>query len=82
MTCMTRSHKTSRLVAKGGLAMPLVAPVWGVTSPPWGLMFLKVARLAGRQLENFDHEPLLAAPNMTGGWSSRSVTTKEAGQWD
>ena len=81
LECKTRSHKTSRLVAKGGLAMPLVAPVWGVTSPPWGLMFLKVAQLAGRQLENFDHEPLLAAPNMTGGWSSRSVTTKEAGQW-
>lgn len=44
-------------------------------------MFLKVAQLADRQLENFDHEPLLAAPNLTGGWSSRAVTTKEAGKW-
>ena len=81
LECKTRSHKTSRLVAKGGLAMPLVAPTWGVTSPPWGLAFLKVAQLANRQLEGLDHEPLLAAPNLTGGWSSRAVTTKEAGKW-
>ena len=81
LECKTRSHKTSRLVAKGGLAMPLVAPIWGVTLPPWGLTFLKVAQLADRQLESFDQEPLLAAPNLTGGWSSRSVTTKEAGMW-
>lgn len=81
LECKTRSHKTSRLVAKGGLAMPLVAPIWGVTSPPWGLAFLKVAQLANRQLEGLDHEPLLAAPNLTGGWSSRAVTTKEAGKW-
>jgi hypothetical protein len=33
LECRTRSHKTNRL------AMPLVAPVWGVTSPPWGLSF-------------------------------------------
>ena len=47
----------------------------------WGLAFLKVAQLANRQLEGLDHEPLLAAPNLTGGWSSRAVTTKEAGKW-
>ena len=30
----TRSHKTFRLVAHQGLAMSLVAPVWGLLSPP------------------------------------------------
>ena len=79
--CRTRSHKTARLVAKGGLSMPLVAPVWGVTSPPWGLAFVKVLQLAGRAADCLDHEPLLAAPTLDGKWSSRAVTTKEGGKW-
>ena len=79
--CRTRSHKTARLVAKGGLSMPLVAPVWGVTSPPWGLAFVKVLQLAGRAADHLDHEPLLAAPTPDGKWSSRAVTTKEGGKW-
>lgn len=81
LECRTRSHKTARLVAKGGLSMPLVAPVWGVTSPPWGLEFLKVCLLASRPLESLDHDPMLAAPTVQGGWSRRAVTTKEAGKW-
>ena len=81
LECRTRSHKTARLVAKGGISMPLVAPVWGITSPPWGLAFLKVCKLAQRDIEQLDHEPLLAAPTVDGGWSLRSVTTKEAGKW-
>ena len=62
LECRTRSHKTARLVAKGGISMPLVAPVWGITSPPWGLSFLKVCKLAQRDIDQLDHEPLLAAP--------------------
>lgn len=81
LECRTRSHKTARLVAKGGLSMPLVAPVWGVKTPPWGLIFLKVCQLAGRRPEDLDHEPLLSAPTLEGGWSKRSVTTSEAGKW-
>lgn len=81
LECKTRSHKTSRLVAKGGLAMPLVAPIWGVTFPPWGLAFLKVAQLVNRPVESLDKEPMLTAPNLSGGWSGRAVTTKEAGKW-
>ena len=81
LECRTRSHKTARLVAKGGISMPLVAPVWGVTSPPWGLSFLKVCKLAGRDVCQLDHEPLLAAPAASGEWSCRAVTTKEAGKW-
>ena len=81
LECRTRSHKTARLVAKGGISMPLAAPVWGITSPPWGLSFLKVCKLAQRDIDQLDHEPLLAAPTADGGWSCRSVTTKEAGKW-
>ena len=81
LECRTRSHKTARLVAKGGISMPLVAPVWGITSPPWGLSFLKVCKLAHRDVCQLDHEPLLAAPTASGGWSCRAVTTKEAGKW-
>lgn len=81
LECRTRSHKTARLVAKGGLSKPLVAPVWGVTSPPWGLSFTRVCRLAGRPIESLDQEPLLSAPCTDGSWSARSVTTKEAGKW-
>ena len=81
LECRTRSHKTARLVAKGGISMPLVAPVCGVTSPSWGLSFLKVCKLAHRDVCQLDHEPLLAAPTASGGWSCRAVTTKEAGKW-
>ena len=31
----TRNHKTARLVARKGVALPLVAPVWGLCSPPF-----------------------------------------------
>ena len=79
--CRTRSHKTARLVARSGLAMPLVAPVWGVTSPPWGLSFMKLCESAGRPLESIDMEPLLTAPSPEGTWTSRSVTTTETGKW-
>eukprot|EP00435_Cladocopium_sp_Y103_P049235 s2261_g14.t1 len=78
----TRSHKTARLVARQGIAMPLVAPVWGLLWLPWGVNFVKVAELAGRQLERLDDEALLPSPiNQNGiGWQDRAVTTSEAGQ--
>ena len=81
LECKTRSHKTSRLVAKADLAMPLVAPVWGVASPPWGLMFVKLCQSSDRPLELIQNESMLNAPTPDGKWSSRSVTTTEAGKW-
>ena len=71
LECRTRSHKTARLVSRSGMAMPLVAPVWGVTSPPWGMSFTG----------SIDHQPMLVAPKPDGTWSERSVTTTEAGRW-
>ena len=63
--------------------MPLVAPLWGLLTPPWGLTFIKVAQLAGQQLELLYDEPLFPAPKgLTDlGWQARSVTTSEAGRW-
>ena len=81
LECRTRSHKTSRQIAKSGLAMPLVAPLWGLLTPPWGLGFVKLCEVAQRPLSLLDQEPLLAAPNPDGQWSKRSVTTTEAGKW-
>ena len=80
--CRTRSHKTSRLVAHQGLAMPLIAPVWGLLAP-WGLNFLRVAAVANRTLENLFDEPMLPAPALGQdlAWQNRSVTTTEAGKW-
>eukprot|EP00435_Cladocopium_sp_Y103_P015409 s326_g3.t1 len=79
----TRSHKTSRLVAKQGLAMPLVAPVWGLLSLPWGLTFARIASLANRDLGDLVDDSLLPAPSETGTgtWQGRAVTTTEAGNW-
>eukprot|EP00435_Cladocopium_sp_Y103_P014911 s1303_g3.t1 len=79
----TRSHKTARLVSKQGLAMPLIAPVWGLLSPPWGLTFLRVAQLANIEFEHLADDPLLPAPEACEevSWQQRAVTTTEAGKW-
>ena len=81
LECRTRSHKTARLVAKRGIAMPLVAPVWGISTPAWGLAFVRLCKLSGRPLESIDSAPLLMAPTPEGSWSCRSTTTSEAGKW-
>ena len=78
----TRSHKTARLTAKQGITRPLVAPVWGLMTPPWGLNFVKVAKLARRDLELIYDESLLPAPAGCGEqWQQRAVSTSEAGSW-
>ena len=62
--------------------MPSVAPVWGLLTPPWGLNFIKVARLAHRDLELIYDESLLPAPAGCGElWQHRAVSTSEAGSW-
>ena len=77
----TRSHKTARLVARQGIPMPLVAPVWGLRAPPWGVKFLDVAKQARRDLASLNQEPLMLAPRLDGGWMERAVTTEEASDW-
>ena len=63
--CRTRSHKTARLVSQSGAAMPLVAPVWGVTSPPWGLALTRLLGAADRPLETLTTSPCSWLRNLT-----------------
>ena len=77
----TRSHKTASLVARSGLVMPLVAPVWGLKAPPWKVRFLSTAKASGLDLGNDYMGPLLPAPMKDGVWGSRAVTTREATLW-
>ena len=81
LECRTRSHKTARLVSRGGVAMPLVAPVWGVSSTPWGISLFRLFEMAHRPLQQLDHQPMLVAPTTDGSWSQRAVTTSESGKW-
>ena len=77
----TFSHKTAAQVARHGLPLPLVAPIWGLTHPCWALEWVKVAKQVGI---NFDDEfdgPILPAPNKCGDWGTRSVTASEASKW-
>ncbi|CAE7255099.1 unnamed protein product [Symbiodinium sp. CCMP2592] len=81
LECSTRSHKTEKDVAAIGLAMPLVAPAVGLGKVSWAVTFSKVASAVGLGFVGRPEGPLLPAPDVTGGWLSRSVTTSEAGAW-
>eukprot|EP00435_Cladocopium_sp_Y103_P024632 s391_g6.t1 len=77
----TFSHKTAAIVAKHGLPMPLIAPIWGLESPPWGLEWHKVANQAGLELHETYNGPVLPAPLKSGRWGQRSVSSNEASKW-
>ena len=77
----TFSHKTAAQVAKHGLTMPLIAPIWGLRSPPWAMTWKKVAEGVLLDFSNFEKGAVLPAPDKTGKWSRRSVTTDEATKW-
>ena len=81
LECSTRSHKTARDVAASGLAMPLVAPALGLKGVSWAVVFSEVASAVGLSFEDREEGPLLPAPDQSGGWLQRSVTTAEAGAW-
>ena len=77
----TFSHKTASQVAKHGLPMPLIAPIWGLNSPPWAMTWKKVAEAVSLDFAHFSKGPILPAPNDAGKWSLRSVTSVEASKW-
>ena len=81
LECGTRNHKSKRLVAKQGILMPLVAPIWGVGDSAWGVKFLDIARQAKIPLAHGYEGPLLPAPQEAGTWSQRSVTSTELTSW-
>lgn len=77
----TFSHKTAAQVARHGLPLPLVAPIWGLTRPPWALEWKKVADHVLLSFNDFSRGPLLPAPDKSGRWGRRSVTSDEASKW-
>ena len=77
----TFSHKTASQVAKHGLPMPLIAPIWGLCNPPWAMTWKKVAEAVSLDFASFHKGAVLPAPNKEGRWSRRTVTTDEATKW-
>ena len=75
------SRKTSSQVAKHGLPMPLVAPIWGLRNPPWAMTWKKIAEAVSLDFANFGRGAVLPSPNKEGKWSQRSVTSDEASRW-
>ena len=54
LECATRTHKTALQAQTVGVSMPLVAPVNGVRSVPWGLQFIKIAEEVGLPFSSRD----------------------------
>lgn len=77
----TFSHKTSSQVARHGLPMPLIAPIWGLRNPPWAMTWKKVAEAVSLDFATFGRGAVLPSPNRDGKWSQRSVTSDEASRW-
>jgi hypothetical protein len=77
----TFSHKTASQVAKHGLPMPLIAPIWGLGNPPWAMTWKKVAEAVSLDFANFAKGAILPAPDVSGKWTHRSVTSVEAPRW-
>ena len=81
LECRTRSHKTGRIVMRQGLAMPLVAPILGLSTPPWGCTFVDIARKVDHPFDHTLHGALLPAPNIKGSWMDRPVSSQESTKW-
>ena len=76
--CRARSHKTAKQASVQGVAMPLVAPVNGVSALPWGPKFVRVAETAGLPLTSCRRGPLLPMPLEHEGWGSRAISSRMA----
>ena len=81
MEFTTFSHKTAAQVARHGLPLPLVAPIWGLEKPCCAPEWNKIAKKVGRIFDNTFKGPILPAPDKFGNWGSRSVTAAEASKW-
>ena len=77
----TFSHKTAAQVARHGLPLPLVAPIWGLTSPCWAVEWAKIAQEVGMNFDESFDGPILPAPDKCGDWCARSITATEATKW-
>lgn len=79
---MSESHKMRATGNRLGAHLPLIAPIKGLSEVAWGREFIKVSRLAGLDISDWQHSrPLLPAPTQIGDWTDRAVTTVEVGKW-
>ena len=76
------SHKSRSTTNGVGLNMSLVAPINGLGEKCWGRTFLQIAKRVGLDFETRKGgEPFLPAPDVSGGWSARPVSSSEAKKW-
>ena len=76
------SRKSRSTTNALGLNMSLVAPMNGLGEKCWGRTFLQIAERVGLKFETRKMgEPLLPAPDVSGGWSARPVTSSEVKKW-
>ena len=76
------SHKSRSTTNALGLNMSLVAPMNGLGEKCWGKTFLEISKRVGLDFDTRKSgEPLLPAPDVSGGWSSRPVTSREVKKW-
>ena len=76
------SHKSRSTTNALGLNMSLVAPMNGLGEKCWGKTFLQISERVGLKFEaRRMGEPLLPAPDVSGGWSARPVTSNEVKKW-
>ena len=82
MEFATFSHKTAAQVARHGMPLLLVAPIWGLTNPCcWPLEWHKLKKKIGGCFDEIFKGPILPAPDKTGSWNKRSVSASEATKW-
>ena len=75
----TRVHKTAKAIHLRNIALPLVAPSFGISSDNWGRLWLKAREDLG--IDNLEVFPLMPAPGKDGSATCRPVSTDEAGKW-
>lgn len=75
----TRVHKTAKAFHLRNVALPLVAPCFGVTEDNWGTLWILARdQLGVNDLQQF---PLMPAPDKEGTPTVRPISTTEAGEW-
>ena len=77
--CSTKVHKTARALHMKNIALPLVAPCFGISDHNWGSVWLEMRAKMG--IESFELFPLMPAPNEEGSPTVRPLSTSEAGGW-
>lgn len=77
----TREHKMSALGLRREQYLPLIAPAQGICHGDWTNEFRIAYEQSGLNLFAKPLGPLMRAPDGSGGWRQRGLTTEEAANW-